>query len=54
VNRVLLPRGWEELHGSDGAIEAGVAIQNTMVGIGNGGIVSAVEQRTEDPWVRHP
>ena len=53
ANRVLAPCRRQELHGSDGAIETGIAVKNAVISIGNGWVLGAVKQRTEDPGTRY-
>jgi len=51
-NRVLLPRCRQELHRSYSPIEAGIAVQSSVVGIRNCGIaVVAIKERTKYPWI---
>jgi hypothetical protein len=54
ANRVLVPGRWQELHGSDGAIECCIAVQNAMVSVGHCGVLVAVKQRPEDPRIGDP
>jgi hypothetical protein len=53
ANRVLPPRRRQELHRPHCAIENGIAVKNAVVGIRNSWILGAVQQRTEDPWIRY-